>query len=48
MSQEIMIISCVFGAVAMIGFFVSTLVVGNKDSGKVRNRLMDRGDEEKD
>ena len=46
MSQEMMIISCVFGAVALIGFFVSTKFMGNKDSGKLRNRLADRTDDE--
>jgi tight adherence protein C len=44
MSQETMIIACVFGAVAMVGFFVSTMVVGKKQStGKLRDRLNERG-----
>jgi tight adherence protein C len=32
----------VFGAVALVGFFVSKMMVGDVDSGKLRNRLSDR------
>jgi len=41
--QEILLISCVFGAVALVGFFVSRMMVGDGNSGKLRNRLADRG-----
>jgi len=43
MDDTTLIITCVFGAVALVGFFVSKTMVGNKDSGKLRNRLADRG-----
>ena len=43
MSQEMMLITCVFGAVALVGFFVSKMMVGDKNTGKLRNRLADRG-----
>ena len=44
MSPEMMLIACVFGAVALIGWFVSTTFVGKKaESGKLRDRLNERG-----
>jgi tight adherence protein C len=47
MSPEMMLIASVFGAVALIGWFVSTTFVGKKaESGRLRDRLNDRGLEE--
>jgi tight adherence protein C len=44
MSPEMVIIACVFGTVALIGWFVSTALVGRKaESRQLRDRLSDRG-----
>jgi tight adherence protein C len=39
MNEMIMIVGCVFGAVAMIGFFVLRLVMGGGQDTKLRTRL---------
>lgn len=39
MQDTTLLILCVFGAVACIGFFLSKTMLGTADSGKLRNRL---------
>ncbi len=42
MNDTILLTLCVFGAVGCVGFFVTKVLCGNGDNGKLRNRLTDR------
>src|SRR5438105_15014581 len=39
MNDMILIIGCVFGAVALIGFFIARLLMGGGEEAKLRTRL---------
>jgi tight adherence protein C len=40
MNEMVLLLGCVFGAVAMIGFFVARLLVGDGKNDKLRDRLV--------
>jgi tight adherence protein C len=45
MNEQYVMIGCVFGAVALVGYFVTRLVMGNGEGEKLRDRLTSDGDD---
>src|SRR5437773_1011476 len=45
MNEQYVMIGCVFGAVALVGYFVTRLVMGNGEGERLRDRLTSDSDD---